>query len=1029
MKKRIIAILSAFAILFSGICAEAVEFGAPLLNDEFDSGFGTWTKEGNPTIENVKGVNAVVLGEKETVRYNPKASEFGWEDSYRATFRLKTKDWLASGNPTMLFRMKSQGNSQVYLIYYTNQGFSVTRLNPSLPTKTLTKGYSGRVTADSAKWHEVSVDAIRNDDKSMTLKVYFDGEKQLEVTDNDVEEMPVTGGVMVGNWMKENELYVDSVRVEPIVIKSDTSNPDDPAPDTVNTNYEEDSTLLRLLGIMDNYTDKLFKGDFIMTRQEFVKCVVSMMGYDEPARAAKDDCGFTDVSGELAGYVAVAENLGMISGTGNGKFNPEDAITFEEATKMLVCALGYDMGQMEYPTGYNAAAADIGLLKHIGARDTSRGTMARLLVNALDIPIIEQANINGEYKYGRGETILKKRGISSEEGVVTDNGITSCTGSSNLPENSVAINYIQYKAGITSAKEYFGQKVSYYYMDADDGYELVYIRPNEENRVYTISDRNIDPRTSKNKIYYYQESKVKNIEVSPICNFIYNGKAYPDIPLSRLVPSDGRMILIDNDDDKKVDTIIVSDYVTVVTQYTSEQTKTVFNTISGGKSLVLDDDKKTVEIFRGNEKIEFSGIKSGDVIKAEISMDKEYIKAMVSSDKLSGMVDSIDDDILIIDGTEYIIASNLSASDFAVGSAYLFRLDFAGRVAYAEHSTTQTASYAYLKDVKLNDDDEVRIKVFTAKGEWQTMELADKVRFNNTTKKREVLYNEGVLTPQLVLLTRNSKGFVSRIKTGLANASGEDIDFVTITAGKYLRANRSFNSKYFLTDSIVFMIPQNLDDTGLYRVTNCEFLRDGQGYDATIYNISENCPEVCVVKGIDDFGTEPYVGSSVMLVDKAKVELNSDDEPVVKLTGFYDGKAVEYCFAENVDGSGIEKGDVIQITLNTNQEIINQKKLVDENGFDYRDEGGFFSTTRKVVGRVCKVYPAAKRFVLNLDATEAVTDESIWCECSRIQSKIYVYDRNTKEAKMATFDDIEPGCDAFVRMDREWIYDIVIYRN
>lgn len=119
MKKRIIAILTVFAMLISGICVQAAEFGTPLLNEEFDSGFGSWTKEGSPVIENVKGVNAVALGYQETVRYNPKSTEYGWEDSYRATFKLKTKDWLASGNPTMLFRMKSQGNSQVYLIYYT----------------------------------------------------------------------------------------------------------------------------------------------------------------------------------------------------------------------------------------------------------------------------------------------------------------------------------------------------------------------------------------------------------------------------------------------------------------------------------------------------------------------------------------------------------------------------------------------------------------------------------------------------------------------------------------------------------------------------------------------------------------------------------------------------------------------------------------------------------------------------------------------------------------------------------------------
>jgi len=36
--------------------------------------------------------------------------------------------------------------------------------------------------------------------------------------------------------------------------------------------------------------------------------------------------------------------------------------------------------------------------------------------------------------------------------------------------------------------------------------------------------------------------------------------------------------------------------------------------------------------------------------------------------------------------------------------------------------------------------------------------------------------------------------------------------------------------------------------------------------------------------------------------------------------------------------------------------------------------------------------------------------------------------KNSK-ASLGTVDDIEEGCDIFLRMDREWIYDIVVYKN
>ena len=92
----------------------------------------------------------------------------------------------------------------------------------------------------------------------------------------------------------------------------------------------------------------------------------------------------------------------------------------------------------------------------------------------------------------------------------------------------------------------------------------------------------------------------------------------------------------------------------------------------------------------------------------------------------------------------------------------------------------------------------------------------------------------------------------------------------------------------------------------------------------------------------------------------------------------------------------------------------------------YKDDGGFYSNTRKVIGKVCRSYPT-----LNLDGTTELKDDTIWGECSRIASNIYVYDRSLRNSKasLGTVDDIEKGCDIFLRMDREWIYDIVVYKN
>ena len=94
--------------------------------------------------------------------------------------------------------------------------------------------------------------------------------------------------------------------------------------------------------------------------------------------------------------------------------------------------------------------------------------------------------------------------------------------------------------------------------------------------------------------------------------------------------------------------------MTVVVQRISENTKTVYNMIDEGENLILDENEKTIEMYNGDEKIGFSQIKTGDVIKAIVSKDKEYIKLLISSKNVSGIIERADKEGVVIDGTEYI---------------------------------------------------------------------------------------------------------------------------------------------------------------------------------------------------------------------------------------------------------------------------------------------------------------------------------------------------------------------------------------
>jgi hypothetical protein len=102
-----------------------------------------------------------------------------------------------------------------------------------------------------------------------------------------------------------------------------------------------------------------------------------------------NNSGFTDLAGTPAdsylGAISYASQKGIIEGYGNGKFGPEDGITYQDALTMTVRTLGYE--GLSYPWGYIEKAVALGLTKGItGVAYTTklnRGVVAQIIYNAL----------------------------------------------------------------------------------------------------------------------------------------------------------------------------------------------------------------------------------------------------------------------------------------------------------------------------------------------------------------------------------------------------------------------------------------------------------------------------------------------------------------------------------------------------------------------------------------------------------------------------------------------------------------------
>ena len=164
--------------------------------------------------------------------------------------------------------------------------------------------------------------------------------------------------------------------------------------------------MLRLLGVVDGTGGTSFKPGGTLSRAEFCKMTVEIMGRggEEPAQRSRTI--FTDVGPTYwaRGYVNLASSITigggtgedasagtrLIMGVGDGTFQPNRAITYGEAVTILMRVLGYSDGDVATGTnwydGYVGLGQSSGLANGLtisGGDNITRGQAAILFYNLL----------------------------------------------------------------------------------------------------------------------------------------------------------------------------------------------------------------------------------------------------------------------------------------------------------------------------------------------------------------------------------------------------------------------------------------------------------------------------------------------------------------------------------------------------------------------------------------------------------------------------------------------------------------------
>ena len=182
-------------------------------------------------------------------------------------------------------------------------------------------------------------------------------------------------------------------------------------PDSTTANAAE---TLRALGVVDGTGGTAYNPNGNLTRAEFCKMAVEILGRGSEEPAQRSRTIFTDVGPDhwARGYVNLASSIPangssggstsgtdgegttastrLIMGVGDGSFQPDRAITYGEAVTMLMRVLGY--GDQDVATGINWYDGYVGLAISSGLADgldisgssiLTRGQAAILFYNLL----------------------------------------------------------------------------------------------------------------------------------------------------------------------------------------------------------------------------------------------------------------------------------------------------------------------------------------------------------------------------------------------------------------------------------------------------------------------------------------------------------------------------------------------------------------------------------------------------------------------------------------------------------------------
>ena len=543
-------------------------------------------------------------------------------------------------------------------------------------------------------------------------------------------------------------------------------------------------------GIITGYDDngdgvaESFKPDNQITRAEFAAIVTRMKGVADNL-ASDAVTGFADLDNDSSRawarpYVKAAVDLKIINGFEDGTFRAGEPVTYEQAVKMLVCAVGYEVvAQSEYnkalvsnpnitwSQGYITAATKHGITTGVMTaqitQPASRGVVGVLTSNALEVPpLVTDENGNlVKPEDGKEETENNMKTIT---GVVTGTFYTGVDDDeTGLLENEIIIDATdndddgEYRlsnelADSIDLDAYIGRRVDAYYDNLDGVITSISIKSSSSK---TIDEAAIESVSGYSIKYTNSNGKTSTEDLSSYA-FIVNGKYVDSYDLDTF--KNGTIEYFQNGSYRIAK---VSSYdIFVVSSFNKEDEKIflkyakyngnnyyqfpvrnsdkpeIFVKSSGGSTYNKTAfDSLSLSAFDVINYLESPAGTAGDPIR------RMYVTKGAKSGKVTAKLEG-EREVELNDETFYLTQqyysfegdSNDQKAPFDLSDNCTYYLDYTGQIAAVKYTATDSTSwyYGYIYDVDTRED---QIGIFTSGGEKVVYTLKDSVKVDGEKTK------------------------------------------------------------------------------------------------------------------------------------------------------------------------------------------------------------------------------------------------------------------------------------------------------